>query len=107
MVRVQGFMVGNAWTDAAIDNRGALDFWHQHALIATAAHDAVTAACKFGRVGPLESAEQSPVVRIRREWPMIHMLMCAAALCGLHRGMHCRRLATWRQNCVNQMACLK
>jgi hypothetical protein len=56
----QGFMVGNAWTDATIDNRGAVDFWHAHALISDATHSAIAGSCDFNRVGPLET---QPLVR--------------------------------------------
>jgi serine carboxypeptidase-like clade II len=48
----QGFMVGNAWTDAAVDNKGAVDFWHAHALITSITHKRVLEHCKFGHVGP-------------------------------------------------------
>ena len=33
-INFQGFMVGNAWTDAAIDNTGAVFDWYSHNLIA-------------------------------------------------------------------------
>jgi carboxypeptidase C (cathepsin A) len=29
-INLKGFMVGNAWTDSTIDNRGAVDYWFQH-----------------------------------------------------------------------------
>jgi serine carboxypeptidase-like clade 2 len=52
-VNVVGNMVGNAWTDAAFDNEGALDQWWTHALIDKASVDAVKANCNLSTIGPL------------------------------------------------------
>ena len=57
-INLQGFMVGNAWTDPATENRGAADFWYSHALISNATHHAIMQACDFGSIGPLQGAQE-------------------------------------------------
>lgn len=59
-INMRGMMVGNAWTDAANDNAGALEMWWTHAIIDQAAVGAVTAACNLSDIGPL--AVESSVV---------------------------------------------
>nr|QKY15203.1 serine carboxypeptidase 24 isoform a (SCPL24) [Polytomella parva] len=54
-VNLQGFMIGNAWTDAATDNEGAIDFWWSHGLIGDATARGVKAYCNFSRIGPLSA----------------------------------------------------
>ena len=49
----QGFLVGNAWTVAELDNTGALDYWWSRTMIDTATHDGVLATCNMSDVGPL------------------------------------------------------
>ena len=44
---------GNAWTDAATENRAAVEFWHSHGIISTAAKDGMRLYCDFSAVGPL------------------------------------------------------
>lgn len=53
-INLQGFMVGNPWTDAAIDNAGTLDFWHAHALISDETYSGIADNCDFSNVGPLD-----------------------------------------------------
>lgn len=52
-INLRGFLVGNAWTDAAIDNEGALDFWYTHALISRDSRDGIKEHCNFSHIGPL------------------------------------------------------
>lgn len=52
-INIKGMMVGNAWTDAANDNAGALEMWWTHAIIDRDSVDAVTAACNLSDIGPL------------------------------------------------------
>jgi len=56
-INLEAIMIGNAWTDAAIDNQGAADHWHAHYHISTETHDAMLASCDFSRIGPLLLAE--------------------------------------------------
>ncbi|KAG1653581.1 hypothetical protein FOA52_008028, partial [Chlamydomonas sp. UWO 241] len=58
-LNLQGFLVGNAWTDAAIDNEGAVDFWWAHALIADETAKGLRDTCDFARVGPLRSSDDA------------------------------------------------
>ncbi|KXZ45430.1 hypothetical protein GPECTOR_55g336 [Gonium pectorale] len=53
-VNLQGFLVGNPWTDAAIDNLGAVDYWWHHALISDQTAQGIRANCNFSRIGPLD-----------------------------------------------------
>lgn len=52
-INLQGFLVGNAWTDPGYDNEGAVDFWWTHALISDAVRDSLLHSCNFSGVGPL------------------------------------------------------
>ena len=52
-IHFQGFLVGNAWTDSGTDNRGAVSFWWNHALISDATYRGLLASCNFSEVGPL------------------------------------------------------
>jgi serine carboxypeptidase-like clade 2 len=54
-INLKGFMVGNAWTDATIDNRGAVDFWFQHGMVSAPTYSGIVASCNFSDVGPLKS----------------------------------------------------
>jgi hypothetical protein len=45
---------GNAWTDADEDNKGAVEFWHSHALISDTTRDGLMQKCNFSRIGPLQ-----------------------------------------------------
>ncbi|DBA89196.1 TPA: hypothetical protein ACH3X1_016344 [Trebouxia sp. C0004] len=53
-INMQGFLVGNAWTDAGFDNEGAVDFWWTHALISDEVRDSLLRSCNFSGVGPLQ-----------------------------------------------------
>lgn len=48
-----GFLVGNAWSDASIDNRAAVDFWFTHRMISGASYHGIGHTCDFSSVGPL------------------------------------------------------
>lgn len=53
LLNLRGFMVGNPWTSATIDNRAAVDFWADHGLVleedAARAHQ----ICNYDNIGPL------------------------------------------------------
>ncbi|KAK9905794.1 hypothetical protein WJX75_006411 [Coccomyxa subellipsoidea] len=53
-INFKGFLVGNAWTDADEDNKGAVEFWHSHALISDTTRDGLMQKCNFSRIGPLQ-----------------------------------------------------
>lgn len=46
---------GNAWTDAAIDNGGAIDFWYSHAIVSEATKNGIHRHCDLASVGPLHA----------------------------------------------------
>jgi serine carboxypeptidase-like clade 2 len=52
-VNISGFAVGNAWTNAELDNIGAVDFWLSHGMVSTAAADGILSTCNMSDVGPL------------------------------------------------------
>lgn len=52
-LNLQGFLVGNSWTQADLDNTGAIDFWYTRSMIDKATHDGVLATCNMSDVGPL------------------------------------------------------
>ena len=51
---VRGFLVGNAWTVAAIDNLGAATMWYQHQLISDDTYDTMLEYCDWATIGPLK-----------------------------------------------------
>jgi serine carboxypeptidase-like clade 2 len=53
-LNLQGFLVGNPWTDAPIDNAGTVDYWHAHALISDETYAGILDNCDFSDVGPLD-----------------------------------------------------
>eukprot|EP01116_Phalansterium_solitarium_P022795 TRINITY_DN7660_c0_g1_i1.p1 TRINITY_DN7660_c0_g1~~TRINITY_DN7660_c0_g1_i1.p1 ORF type:complete len:498 (+),score=133.74 TRINITY_DN7660_c0_g1_i1:88-1494(+) len=53
-INLEGFMAGNAWTYAAIDNAGAVFYWWTHAMISDETYNGIVATCDFGDVGPLK-----------------------------------------------------
>ncbi|GIM06742.1 hypothetical protein Vretimale_10995, partial [Volvox reticuliferus] len=53
-INLKGFLVGNPWTDTAIDNMGAIDYWWTHALVSDQTAQGVRANCNFSRIGPLD-----------------------------------------------------
>jgi serine carboxypeptidase-like clade 2 len=55
-VPLKGFLVGNAWTNAAIDNFGAAFDWWTHAVISDSTFASLQQACNFSNVGPLKES---------------------------------------------------
>ncbi len=55
-LNLKGVLIGNAWTDAAIDNLGAAQHWYSHYHISSEAFNGMTAACNFSKVGPVRAA---------------------------------------------------
>eukprot|EP00798_Chlamydomonas_sp_ICE-L_P022175 gene22175-29238_t len=58
MINLKGFLVGNAWTDATIDNKGTVDFWWYHALISDATLAGIMNTCDFSKIGPLRATAE-------------------------------------------------
>ncbi|KAL4857619.1 Serine carboxypeptidase 24 [Chlorella vulgaris] len=52
-INLQGFLVGNALTDAETDSRGALDFWWSHGIVSTETVEGVQHNCDFAAIDPL------------------------------------------------------
>jgi len=46
---------GNAWTDAAIDNGGAVDFWYGHGIVSADLQQGIHRYCQMDAVGPLKT----------------------------------------------------
>jgi len=55
-INLVGFQVGNAWTDAAVDNAASVQFWWTHALIADETYTGAMANCDFTNIGPLRTS---------------------------------------------------
>ena len=55
------YFAGNAWTDPAYDNQGAVDFWWTHALISDDIRNGLLHDCNFSGIGPLASVVHSSV----------------------------------------------
>lgn len=55
-IPLKGFAVGNAWTVPADDNRGAADFWYEHAIISEEIHSDMVQNCNFSNIGPIAKA---------------------------------------------------
>lgn len=55
-LNLKGILVGNAWTDAAIDNYGAAEHWFSHYQISRSTFESMSAACNFSNVGPIKAA---------------------------------------------------
>ena len=51
----QGFLVGNPWTDAGIDNTGVVEYWWSHAIISDSARSGILKNCDLSHVGPLST----------------------------------------------------
>eukprot|EP00698_Gefionella_okellyi_P023690 TRINITY_DN815_c0_g2_i1.p1 TRINITY_DN815_c0_g2~~TRINITY_DN815_c0_g2_i1.p1 ORF type:complete len:485 (+),score=81.51 TRINITY_DN815_c0_g2_i1:23-1477(+) len=51
-INLAGFLVGNAWTDAPLDNLGAVDYWFQHGVISNQTLQGLIANCDFAHSGP-------------------------------------------------------
>jgi serine carboxypeptidase-like clade 2 len=59
-----GFLVGNAWTQANLDNLGAVDFWLSRTAISQEIHDGIISTCNMSDVGPLAAGR----VRAEADW---------------------------------------
>eukprot|EP00197_Chlamydomonas_leiostraca_P008089 CAMPEP_0202867848 /NCGR_PEP_ID=MMETSP1391-20130828/9657_1 /ASSEMBLY_ACC=CAM_ASM_000867 /TAXON_ID=1034604 /ORGANISM="Chlamydomonas leiostraca, Strain SAG 11-49" /LENGTH=607 /DNA_ID=CAMNT_0049547925 /DNA_START=146 /DNA_END=1969 /DNA_ORIENTATION=- len=59
-LNLAGLLVGNPWTDAAIDNLGAVDYWWAHALISDTTAHGIKANCDFAHIGPLDAHPYTP-----------------------------------------------
>lgn len=57
-LNLKGFLVGNPWTDAAIDNRGAVEFWWTHGMISDESRNNMNKYCNFSIIGPLARSQQ-------------------------------------------------
>jgi len=67
-INLAGFAIGNAWTDAAVDNLGAATHWHTHYHISTAAFEGMTKVCNFSDLGPVRAvakARQKLLVKVK------------------------------------------
>ena len=63
-INLAGFLVGNAWTVAELDNVGAVDFWLSRTAISQDIHDGIIATCNMSDVGPLAAGR----VRAEADW---------------------------------------
>ena len=59
-----GFLVGNAWTVADLDNVGAIDFWLSRTAISQEIHDGILSTCNMSDIGPLAAGR----VRAAADW---------------------------------------
>jgi serine carboxypeptidase-like clade 2 len=50
---LKGLLVGNAWTNALLDNTGAVDFWYTRTMISKEVHDGILLTCNMSGTGPL------------------------------------------------------
>jgi serine carboxypeptidase-like clade II len=57
--------VGNAWTVAEEDNKGAAEYWWTHALNSDETFKGIMDNCDFTGIGPLKGGEE---VRKGRRW---------------------------------------
>jgi len=61
-LNLKGFLVGNAWTDAKLDNLGTAYDWWSHSLISESTFRGMVAACNFSTIGPLLDAASADTV---------------------------------------------
>ncbi|GMH85446.1 hypothetical protein TrST_g499 [Triparma strigata] len=54
-INIKGFLVGNAWTVAEQDNKGAVQYWHSHALNSDDTFNNLMESCDFTSIGPLKA----------------------------------------------------
>jgi len=52
-INLVGFQVGNAWTNAALDNAGAVFDWWSHNMISDQTYEGINKNCDFAKIGPL------------------------------------------------------
>eukprot|EP01137_Pigoraptor_chileana_P015432 Opistho-2@71350 len=55
-INLAGFLVGNPWTDASLDNYGTALSWVARSLNSQPTFDAIAAKCDFSQIGPLKKA---------------------------------------------------
>lgn len=65
-INFKGFMVGNAWTDAEIDNTGAAFYWWSHGLNYDDAFFGILDNCNMSGVGPLKSKTLQQAYNLRK-----------------------------------------
>jgi len=58
-INLAGFQVGNAWTNAQLDNEGAVDMWYTHAIISEETYYGFYNNCDFSSIGPLSVTAQN------------------------------------------------
>jgi serine carboxypeptidase-like clade 2 len=66
-INLEGFLVGNPWTDPSSDNSGCVADWWSHALISTEVRDGLLQNCNFGDIGPLRRDELSAALGNKTE----------------------------------------
>jgi serine carboxypeptidase-like clade 2 len=52
-INIQGFIAGNAWTVAELDNIGAITYWYTRTMIDNATYNGILSTCNMSDVGPL------------------------------------------------------
>lgn len=52
-LNLAGLVVGNAWTDAPLDNTGAVEMWYWHNMIDNDTRSGILTTCNMSDVGPL------------------------------------------------------
>jgi len=52
-INIQGFIAGNAWTVAELDNIGAITYWYSRTMIDNATYNGILSTCNMSDVGPL------------------------------------------------------
>ena len=57
-INLKGFLVGNAWTVAEEDNKGAAQYWWTHALNSDETFEGIMENCDFTGIGPLKGGEE-------------------------------------------------
>ena len=84
-----GFMVGNPWTDAPIDNSGTADYWHSHALISDDVYAGIKDNCDMSNVGPLSDPNKNELCekwceKVPHEMGNINIYQILADVCLVH-----------------------
>lgn len=74
-INLQGFIVGNAWTDPAFDNFGATSFWYSHAIISEKTFLGMKNSCNFSNIGPLEALSNTDPLECERSVSDAHREM--------------------------------
>jgi len=63
-INIQGFIAGNAWTVAELDNIGAITYWYTRTMIDNATYNGILSTCNMSDVGPLLAKQ----TRDESEW---------------------------------------